>query len=336
MDGQALKNWLVARLTDERAEADWAGLLEAGFEALLDSPFAEVVPDEAGRDAARALVQTDHLADLVRPSAKLVIPLILAHAREDRAPLGRWVPEEARHRIEALAARPGWVAPEWVQALYAQKAMEELVADTLYRSLRDFSTIVPRIVQSVMPSPLGKLAKLGGKATGGVGGRVLDEVERRLEGEIKRFLEKGTRRALDGAARFTVDHIDGPSAAQAKKELVGFVLDHSAAFHVGPLDDAAVAEIDAIAELVARHVAAAEETGAIVEATADRIFERFEGGTVRDAFEACGITERPPYEAWAASTWPAIPRIVAAPGIDAWLGTLCEQIVSEVAPASPE
>ena len=37
----------------------------------------------------------------------------------------------------------------------AMEAMEELVADTLYRTLRDFSTLVPRIVQSVMPSPLG-------------------------------------------------------------------------------------------------------------------------------------------------------------------------------------
>ncbi len=335
MDAEALKAWLVTRLTSDRAQAEWAELLEAGFEALLDAPFDEVVPDEAARRAARELVCSDRLADLVRPGAKLVLPLILASAREDDAAIGRWVPNDAKRRIEALAARPGWIAPEWIHALYEQKAMEELVADTLYRSLRDFSTLVPRIVQSVMPSPLGKLAKLGGKATGGVTGRVLEEVERRLEGEIKRFLEKGTRRALDGAARFTVEHIDDPSAAQARVHLAQLVMSKSGQFHVGPLDDEAVEQIDAIAEAIARHVAASEETAAILDATADRIVARFAGQTVRQAFESCGITQRPPYEAWAASTWPAVGRIVSAPGIDRWLSTLCEELLTEVAPASP-
>lgn len=335
MDAEALKGWLVARLTGERAEAEWGELLEAGFEALLDAPFSEVIPNEAARRAAHELVCSDRLVDLVRPGAKLVLPLILAQAREDAAAIGRWVPDDAKRRIEALAARSGWIAPEWIHALYEQRAMEELAADTLYGALRDFSTIFPRIVQSVMPSPLGKLAKLGGKATGGVTGRVLEEVERRLEGEIKRFLEKGTRRALDGAARFTVEHFDGPSAAESRKNLARFALSKSGRFHVGPLDDAAVAEIDAIVESIARHVATREETAQIVEATADRIVERFSGGTLRAALESCGITERPPYSAWAASTWPAARRILHAPGIDAWLRSLCEELLTEVAPASP-
>lgn len=338
MDAAALKTWLLNRLTGDEAHAEWPALLEAGFEALLDERFETVIPRNEAVAAVRELVATPRLAELVRPGAKLVLPLILAWTKEDDLPIGRWVPRETQEAIAALAAREGWIQDDWIDALYRTKAAEELVADTLYRTLRDFSTIVPRIVQSVMPSPLGKLAKLGGKATGGVTGRVIDEVDKKLEVEIKKFLSgsAGTRRALDGAAKFTREHIDDPSAAEARAQLARFAMERSAIFHSRPLTPAVVDELDAIAASIAAHVAASEETEKILEVTTDRIFERFEGDTLRAALESCGITERPPYAAWAAASWPAVNAVLRAPGIDSWLATLCDQILTEIAPDSVE
>jgi hypothetical protein len=330
VDGAALKTWLVQRLTSEEAEKEWAGLLESGFEAMLDAPFERIVPREASMRAVRQLVATPRLVDLVRPGARLVLPLILAWTREDDLPVGRWVPRPAQDRIAKLAARPGWIQDDWIDALYQTRAAEELLADTLYTSLRDFSTIVPRIVQSVMPSPLGKLAKLGGRATGGVTGRVIDEVDRRLEVEIKKFLEKGTRRALDGAAKFTREHIDDPSAADAREQLARFAMERSAIFHTRPLTPAVVKELDEIAEAIAVHVAASEEVEKILEVTTERVFERFEGDSLRAALEQSGIAERPPYAEWAAASWPAATFVLGAPGIDTWLTALCEQIVDQL------
>ena len=326
MEPEALKIWLVDRLTGPRGRADWTELVRAGTDALLDAPFDEVVPEDAVKEVVRAWFTPERLTEVVRPGARLILPLVLAETREDRSPLERWIPPPTRERIARLAARGGWIAPEWITAVFAEKAMEELVADTLYGALRDFSTLVPRIVQSVMPSPLGKLAKLGGKATGGVGGRVFDEVERRLEGEIKRFLEKGTRRALDGATRFSIEHIDDPPASEARAELARFAMAQPPAFHTKALTDEVARELDAIAIEIADAVARSEETGAIIDRTAARVRERFSGKTVREALAESGIEEAPPYGAWADVTWPVVARLLGAPGIDAWLTSLCEEL----------
>lgn len=332
MDAPALKSWLVDRLT--RGEQDWRTLLEAGFEQLLDSPFDVVVPREAGTKAVLEFIHTKRFEELVRPGVKLVLPLFLARTHKDGQPLRRWVPPATEQKIVALAERDGWIDPRWVEAIYELDVAEELVADTLYNTLRDFSTIVPRIVQSVMPSPLGKLAKLGGKATGGVTGRVLDEVERRLEAEIKKFLEKGTRRALDRAARFTIEHVDDRAAKDARRDLTRFVLERSPEFHTRVMTDDVVAELDPIVEEIAAHVAALPETKTVIEETVERIYERFSGQTVREVFASIGIEQTPPYDLWVEASWPVVQRVLDAPGIDAWLLTLCEEIVAEVAPAS--
>lgn len=337
MDGATLATWLKARLTGDRARLEWRSLLEAGTERVLDGRLGTLLPAAEVEALIAAWLTTDRIADAVRPVIRLGLAELVREARDDHEPLGRFVPVAARGKLLDLVSQKGLVHEEWVRQLYSQKAMEALVSETLYTALRDFSSIVPRIVQSVMPSALGKLASLGGKVAGAAGGRAFDEVEKRLEAEIRRFLELGTRKALDGAAKFTVEHIDDPVSLEARRNLASFVLGQSPSFHVRPATDERLAAIDELAAEIARYVAQHPDT----RATLSRIVARQKAShaekTVRAWLAELGATEPPPYDEWANLTWPALSAILEAPEVERWLGTLAAEIAELVSGgATPE
>jgi hypothetical protein len=330
MDAKALAAWLGARLTGDAAREEWTRAVAAAGEQVLATPLEVLVPrDHLGR-WQEAYLSPERIRELVRPALRLGLREALVEARADRAPVGRFVSPAARARLEALAARRGLVREEWVRELFAQKAMEALVADTLYATLRDFSTLVPRIVQSAMPASSGTLGMLG-KVASGVGARVFEEVERRLQGEIRRYLEAGTRRALDGAARFAIDHLDDPVAVESRRKVVAFALEQTGAFHAHALPEDLVAEVEALADALADHAATREETLAIARRVTDRVMDAHGPRPLSAFLEHLGLAS-PPYALWATLTWPAVEAALAAPGVQAWLEALSGELLALLAP----
>lgn len=318
--------FLKERLTSDRAAEDWRRLIEGSWDHVLDQPLSSFLGEELDAFVEAHLTE-ERAVDVVRPAIRLVLSAMVVEARRDDAPVGRWVPEEARAKLMALVSKEGAVDRRWVEHLFAQRAMEEVVTDTLYKALRDFSTIIPRIVQSLTPSAIGKLAKLGGRATGNVGGRIVEEIERRLEPEIRKFLDKGGRRALDGAARFTIEHLDDPISIEARKNTILFALAQTPAFHVEQLDDDALQVIDEVAEAIARRVASLEDSRRIARSVVERF--RLEHGRkpLASWLETIGVEQRPAFDEWAALTWPYVKQMLTSPETEAFIDALAAEAV---------
>ncbi|MCB9648967.1 MAG: hypothetical protein H6730_20555 [Deltaproteobacteria bacterium] len=330
MDAPALALWLESRLSSQTAREEWARLLEATVTHALGRPLAELLPEAALWPAVEAHLDAVGLRSGARFAVREVLTRVAAEGHADQAALGRWLGDDATRALLDLVGRPGWVDPAWVERLFQEQAMEAVVAETLYEALRDFSTLVPRIVQGVLPSGIGKLAKLGGMATGGVGGRVLEEVERRLEGEIKKWLEKGTRRALEGAATYTRERLDAPEAVHARRDMTRFALEQSGAFHARPLDAETLATIEGVAVAVAESVAARPERLEVARRVMARFYAERGGAPLSEALAAAGVEVEIPYAAWAEATWPAVRGLFEVPEVKDFLQTLAGEILEAV------
>ncbi len=323
VNAEALAAFLKARLSSDRTRDDWRRVLEGAWEHLLSVPLETFLGSEVDA-VVEAHLTRERIVDAVRPGIRLWLESTLVEARKDDRPIGRWVPAEAKAKMLELASRKGFVDPRWVEHIFQQKAMEDVITDTLYQSLRDFSTIIPRLVASLTPSILGRIASIGTS----VGSKIVDEIERRLEPEIRKFLDKGGRKALDGAARFTIDHLDDPVSIEARKNTVLFALAQSPAFHVAHLDDEMVTAIDEIAEAIALSVADDPETRAIAKSVLDRLRQTHGPAPVRAWLEVIGLRAAPPFEAWAAVSWPYLKTILASPACEAFLDQLAEEAVA--------
>lgn len=326
MDRAELAAWLKQRLLAERAREEWIALFESSWDAFLGLEVQAVLPPAEVERLVLAYLESERLADVVRALVRAVLMPAVDEMRADHAPLGRWVPEQAREALLALAARPGAIDPAWIDVIFRERAVEAVLSDTLYRAIHDFSTIIPRLIQNHLP--LGRLAKIGG----GIGTRVVEEIEKLLEPEIRRFLDLGTRRALDGAARFAVEHLDDPASVDFRRNLIRFMLDQEVAFHARPFGDDVLREVDAIAARIAAHIANSPEARQRVQALLARLARTYAARPVREVLGELGVQTRPPLQPLAEALWPALRASLESPFARQW----CEQLAGEILDAIGE
>jgi hypothetical protein len=316
VNAEALARFLKDRLSSDRTKEDWRLLLEGGWQRLMEMPLSSFLGEEVDR-AVEAHLGKEQILVAVRPAVRLWLAKIVEHSRDDDRPLGRWVPEDAKAKLLELVARTDFVDPRWIEHLFAQKAIEDVLTDTLYRALRDFSTIVPRLVASLTPSIIGKISN-----------KITVEVEKRLEPEIKKFLDKGGRKALDGAARFTIDHLDDPVSIEARKNTLLFALQQTPAFHVSRIDDRTIALIDEVAEKIALSVSESADARTIAKAVVDRVRAKHGTDPVRAWLRTIGVEHAPPFDEWAAVSWPYLQAILASDACEAFLERLAQEAMA--------
>lgn len=330
MEPKHPRAWLVKRLQDEAELPKLAALIEASDARLRAMPLAELLPPALWKREIQRIWSPELARALTQSAAELGLELAYELGAQERQPIGRWLNPASRQRLLDLAARKRLIDPDWIDALLAQEMAEELLAETLYRTLIDFSTLVPRIVQnvmqSVMPSGLGRLASLGGRAAGGIGGigsRIFEEVESRLGSEVKRYLERGTRRALDSLGEFAKQRIDTPAALASRRGMVVFALDKSEAFHMRQFDIGLRRQLADLVGLIGESIVQNEGFEARAAAVIDRLNARFEGQSLGEALTERGLDTKPPYEVWAALLWPIYREWVATEAVQDWLLALC-------------
>lgn len=325
LEEHPLSAWLRERLTGPRGRQDWDRLVASSWDQLMVTPLGVLVPP----DDVVALIETnlepERLQELVQPVVAMILPALVVRYREDKAPLGRWVPDSARGAIERVASRPGVVHEEWIRALFRQRVVEAVMADALYRGIRDFSTIMPRLFLSL--TPMQRFAKIGG--AGAIGKRLVDELEKRIEPEIKNYLEGGTKRALARAANFAVDHIDDEAARAFRRNVVQFVLAKSPSFHSHALSDELLADLPDIARTVAKHIALRGETKTLVERGVRDVYATYGDKAAGQVLRELGIEHSPDLKAWAAVTWPGVVSCMEAPGVRSWLDGLMREVIEE-------
>lgn len=331
MTPEQLATWLQTRLTQEMPDEQWRQLVQGVVQHLLQQPLQVLLPQEACERLLQENLRSQQLQGAARAIVREGVRRAVKEGMADQQPVGRWLDDAAQSRLMDFVARPGWADKAWVDQLFQEKAMEAVVSDTLYRALRDFSTLVPRIVQGVLPSGLGRLAKLGGKATGGVGGRVFDEVERKLEAEIKRFLEMGTRRALERAAAFTVERLDSPESAQAQRHFAAFALAQTGAFHARPFDEETIAALEEVAVCAAGSVADHPELADLIGRVVGAVYAEHGTQPLRQALDSAGVDASVfDIAGWADAAKPVTQHIVETPEVRAFLLTLSGELLDEV------
>jgi hypothetical protein len=321
----ALKAWLRARLTGEATEGDWPSLLRAAWDQLMSSPVEQVLRKEDVRAVVESYLRPERISDTVRPAVRTILPMVVERLRQDHQVSARWVPDDAKERLRKLASEHGLIHADYVKALFQQKAVEMVMADALYRGIREFSTILPRILLGLLPTS--RLPGFGG--AGALGKKLLEDLERRLEPEIKSFLAGGTQRALARAADFAIKHMEDPAYVSMRTNMIDFVFSKTPAFHSAPLTQARLDQLEPIVESIAQHVAKKDETHRLAAQVLDSLFERFGKRTVQEALQEAGVRSAPDFVAMAHATWPAVQLYLSAPEIAAWLDKLVDELLAE-------
>lgn len=329
MNRPELKAWLRERLSrDSRAEGDWRRLFAGAWDQLLLTPMSVLVDESRVEAALDATYAPEQLRELVRPVVAEVLRASLEEAQADRAPVGRFVDEATREKLHALLSQPRLIQPEWVRAIFRGAAAEAVLNDTLYRALRDFSTLMPRLFLKL--SPVGRLGKIGG--AGLLAGRIVEELEKLVEPEIKSFLTGGTQKMLDRAADFAVQHLDDPSSLEFRRDLADFVLSRAPAFHVEPITPERLEAFLDVAEGITRGIAERAELREEVRALVRRQLDAWGEKPLGEVLEALGATGRPPLEAWADALWPTVRVFLEGPELSAWLDGLVDELLDRHTP----
>jgi hypothetical protein len=320
-DREAALRWLNQRLSAPTGAGELADLLRGAWARLRSRPLATVLPPERVRLAFEAHWRAAQLEAVARVLAGAGLREATRQARADDAPLRRGVPDRAAEAILRVVGRPGVVPEAWVRAVFRQKAVEDVLADALYRGLRDFSTVLPRLVMRVLPS-----GRLFG-AAGALGEKVASQLEALVEPEIKSFITTGSQKALERAAARTIEQLDSPMAIEMRRDLAQFVLDQSPRFHSHALEPEALEAIEAAAVAIAGRLPELEDVRDRAVAWIERVAEEHGDVPLGEVVDALGYDVVPAFEAVADVVFPAIAEALEAPEVQSWLGGLIDGLL---------
>ena len=322
----ALKLWLRDRMTEgERPKEEWRELWEATWDHLLLTPVKDLIDADTAKALADRLVDPVLVTELARPIVAKVAPLVIAELREDEQPVGRFLPPEAKEKLQEALARPGLVHPDWVRAMFRGEAAEAVLNHALYRALKDFSTLLPRLMVKI--SPMGRFGVLG--SAGAWAEKLIEELEKLIEPEIKSFLADSTGRVLERAAEFTIAKIDDPASIEFRATFVNFMLSKSPAFFLEAASDELIGDMGAVVELTAQYLAEMPEVRAGIHERIVQVMEYSAGKTLGEVLALEGSEARPPIDALADATWPAFTSVLSSMQAQAWMDTLLDELFDE-------
>ncbi|MDB4278847.1 hypothetical protein N9917_04530 [Deltaproteobacteria bacterium] len=235
------------------------------------------------------------------------------------------MPPEAKEKLQEALARPGLVHPDWVRAMFRGEAAEAVLNHALYRALKDFSTLLPRLMVKI--SPMGRFGVLG--SAGAWAEKLIEELEKLIEPEIKSFLADSTGRVLERAAEFTIAKIDDPASIEFRTTFVNFMLSKSPAFFLEAASDELIGDMGAVVELTAQYLAEMPEVRAGIHERIVQVMEYSAGKTLGEVLALEGSEARPPIDALADATWPAFTSVLSSMQAQAWMDTLLDELFDE-------
>jgi hypothetical protein len=328
--------FLRARLVSDRARAEWEANLAAGVRELLATPVGRLAEAPAIGRAIDALLAPASVERGLVPALEAAWLLAAARLREDARAIGELVPDAARASIDRLLEQRGLLSERLVREALQNEAVEEVMRDVLYDTLREFSDKVnPFFAEWGLPSLLRKLSPFGlgamSKALEGLRG----DFDKRLEPEIRKFLQGFTRRALRDLVSFTLAKQDEPKFVALRKELARFALDQKVSDAVAEAgSDREVALRDTVRAALA-HALTLPRTRDELRAVVELAIRAHEQQTLGEALAVYGITATPDVAALADATWPAVSALLASEPARAYVATLVEEFFAGVT-APPE
>lgn len=316
-----------ARLLRDAGQGELARNLEAGWERVLDSKVTDVIDAAAVGRAVEAVLSQPALEHAIRPVARAAFLIELARLREDREPLGTYVPEEARELLGRLFETKGLLPERFVREALTHRAFEEVMRDVLDGALSEFQEKAnPLTAEWGLPSILKKAGPFGFglSALSASLEAVRGQIDGKLEPQRKIFLQSFARKALSTMADFVIKRHDEPAFVELRKELLAWLCERPAGELVATLDQKAGELIEEAASATLAHGVSLPVVQRQRRAAIEMAIAAHGRQTVRQALLAYGVDPsamgtREICVAAAAAAWPSVKLALGAPGIDSWI-----------------
>jgi hypothetical protein len=308
---QRLATFFSERVVSDVAAEEYAVHLQRAWDALLCQRLSDLVDPGAIFAVIDGALERGVLSEAVFPVAAQLQRVALAELGADEQPLGNYVPEGARKKLDELLGRPGIVPEKLLRQVLEQDAVEELLRDTLYDALKEFNEKVnPFFADWGLAGVLKKLSPIGFGALSRSMENVRTEFDKRLDPEIRKFLQGFSRRALRKLADSAVARADAPKSVALRRALAAWTLEQPVREIVGHVGEGEAKLVHEIAAEVAAHVA----TMPYVRKRRSELLQGFlaEHGdrTVGELLARFGVTPRPDFAAIARATWPAVRAVL--------------------------
>lgn len=312
-------------LSSESSKALLRTNIEAALEAILDAKIGETWDAARVTTLVESAVRPEAMKGVVRPVIKTGLLLEIARLREDTAPVGAMVPEEARAVMLRLLERPGLLPKKLVQQIVEHEAVETLIREMVENALREFQTKVnPFSSDWGLPALLKKMSPLGlglGALSKSFEG-IQREFEKRLEPEMARFIANFSQRAIAKTADAMSGRADQPAFVSLRKELFTWMLGEPKNELLGAVDDEALALGEEFAHIVLVHVLNHEDTKRQRKAFIEMTLAAHKAQTLREALATYGITPAFDFVALTAVVWGPLQVALATDTAKAFIETL--------------
>ncbi|WP_437952358.1 hypothetical protein WME98_17575 [Sorangium sp. So ce296] len=321
--------FLEARLVSEAAAREFRERLPAGFAALLATPLGELIDAGAVARALDALAAEESLRRAVRPAAAAALAALVEAARAERRRAKELMPEGARDKLDRILEQPKIVPERLVREVLESAALDAVMRDVLYDTLKEFSEKVnPFFAEWGLPALLKRIAPFGLGGVGKAMGTLQGEFERRLEPEIRRFLQGFSRTAMRQVHDILVAKGDTPEFVGLRKHVATWVLEQEICALVGQLD----AKSSALAEELGADIAAQVLRDRPVRARTREAIAAFVAahareplGEVLGRFGIAPALDALDIDALAAALWPLVRSACATAPVRAWLASVVEE-----------
>lgn len=312
--------FLEERLVSDAAARDFRAHLPAGFAALLATPLGELTDAAALERAIDALAAEESLRQTFRPAAAAVLSALLEAGKAERLRGKDLVPDRARGKLDRILEQPKLVPEQLVREIVESDAVDGVMRDVLYGTLKEFSEKVnPFFAEWGLPA---LLKRVGFGALGRGDGSLRSEFERRLEPEIRRFLQGFSRKAMRQTVDIVITKGDSTEFIALRKHVAAWLLDQELRALLGRLDAASLALVRELGVDVAEHALRDEPLRRRLKDAIAAFVAAHAGEPIGDVLRRCGITLAPDFDALAAAIWPIVRSVCASAPVRGWMASM--------------
>ena len=320
-----IKEWLHHRVQGPSAEQDWAQIVGISWNHTLSMPLESCFPLASFEKTLDLYWQ----ADILRAFCKnILVPAhqaLLLQLREESTRLEECTSEESIKILEQIVESPNFIRSEWIECFFTEKAVEEVLSDSLYSALRDFSTIIPRLVLRNLPT--GRFSPLG--MAGNLTEKLASQLEKVIEPEIRSFLSAGSQKAIRRACDFTVEQLESKTSVQMRVNLLRFALRQTFSFHLGVLTDHDLEQLASSLEKQMISLPLNQPITEFLNQQRRQFYASHKHRTIAELLGDLGPLLSASSDKFAELSWPLVSSLLASSELRGWMDSFLDELLDE-------
>lgn len=317
------KAWLRNRLVTETFANEWETLLRASLETFTKYPLEKFISQQDINRIFYEFFTPEVLSTLQQELLQPVFHHLAGRLKTEATALEDWTSQETIEHLVKLVEAPGVVQKQWVEQFFKQDAVSEVLVDSIYSALREFSTIIPRLVLRSLPSGRFKALGLAGNLTE----KIASQLEKIIEPEIRAFLSSSSQSLITRACEFTVGQLDSPTSRTMRANLFRYGIKQELSFHVSGLDEGKLSLCEAALE---QHFKTLAENSVVREAIEGELSEFYSLNKQRCLADVLPqLTEQLVSRSslFAEISFPILVNVLEIPQVNQWLDSLVDEFL---------